>query len=112
MAATFCASSFRRSSFICSPMVLAMNLLNRARVFCETEAVTSLLPMFHSLQKELFLFEGEKFVQIVDQDEAFISPGNSGDVLHACNEIIRSNLTGSRLFHNALSRIYQQGDLE
>src|SRR6185369_28777 len=112
METTFCASSFRRSSFICNPMVRAMNLLKRARVFRKTEAGTSLLPMFQGLHEELFIFEGEKSVQFVYQYETVFSPGNAGDVLHACNEIIRRNLTSHCFFHNALSCIYQQGDLE
>ena len=52
----------------------------------------------------------EELVQIVDKDKAVCGFGYAGNILHAGQNIIHSNVTGTGIFHNALRSIHHQGN--
>jgi hypothetical protein len=92
-------------------MVLVMNLLNRDRVFFEGEAViTSGMTLFQGRQQSPFFTQGEKRVQVVDQDKTVFRPRYAGDILHADRDSGRINEVGTLNVHDIAGCINHQRD--
>jgi len=88
-----------------------MNLLNRDRVlFAEETDIFSGLPLFQGLQQNPFFSEGEKRLQVVDKDNAVLSPGYAGDVFHPGQDVVRGNPVNALLCHDVVNRIRHQGN--